>query len=81
LWRHRRFHLKIFVSKQPVKAEGLTFEERARSLGAEADRLQCQCENGAPRDVMDQALKSLTLRMKSLELEAKFAGKGPRSKE
>jgi len=81
LWRHRKEHLKIYVSKRPMKTEGLSFEERARLLGAEADRLMCQCENGAPRDVMDQALKSLALRMKSLEMEAKFSGKGIRPAE
>ena len=81
LWRHRKEHLKLFVSKQRPKTEGLSFEERARLLGSDADRLQCQCENGAPRDVVDQALKLLTLKMKSLELEAKFSGTTIRSKE
>jgi hypothetical protein len=74
-WRHREEHLKIYVSKRPMKTEGLSFEERARLLGSEADRLQAQCENGAPRDVMDQALKSLALRVKLLELESRFAGR------
>jgi hypothetical protein len=75
LWRHRKEHLKIFVSKLPVKTADLSFEERARLLGAEADRLQLQAENGCPKDVMDQALKSLQMRMKLLEMESKFAGR------
>lgn len=81
LWRHRKEHLKIYVSKRPMKTEGLSFEERARLLGREADRLLCQVENGAPRDLMDQGLKLLTLRMKALDLEAKFSGTTIKSKE
>jgi predicted metalloprotease len=75
LWRHRKEHLKIFVSKKPVKLEGLSFEERARLLAMEADRLQVQLENGAPRDVVDGAMRTLTLRVKLLEMESKFSGK------
>jgi len=75
LWRHRKEHLKIFVSKHPPKVEGLSFEERARLLGSEADRLQAQCENGAPRDLIDQAMRALALRVKLLEMESRLSGK------
>jgi hypothetical protein len=75
LWRHRKEHLKIYVSKHPPKTEGLSFEERAALLGREADRLQCQAENGLPRSQMDQAMRALALRVKLLELEARVSGR------
>jgi hypothetical protein len=75
LWNHRKNHLKIYTSPKPVKLEGLSFEERARLLAMEADRLQVQLENGAPRDVVDGAMRTLTLRVKLLEMESKFSGK------
>jgi hypothetical protein len=75
LWRHRKEHLKIYTSRKPVKTEGLSFEERARLLSAEADRLLCQLENGMPRDIADQGLKALALRVKLLEMESRFAGR------
>lgn len=75
LWRHRKEHLKILVSKLPPKTKDLSFEERAQFLAGEADRLQCQCENGAPRDVIQQAMQALGLRVKLLEMESRFAGR------
>lgn len=81
LWRHRKEHLKIYVSKVPPKLEGLSFEERARLLGSEADRLQAQCENGAPKDLMDQAMRALQLRVKLLELESRLSGRPMAPKE
>ena len=75
LWRHRKFHLKIYTSRKPIDTKDLSFEERARLLAMEADRLQLQVENGVPREVADQGLKALALRVKLLELEAKFAGR------
>jgi hypothetical protein len=75
LWRHRKEHLKIFVSKGPVETKHLSFEERARELGNEANRLQLQAENGAPRETMDQAFKGLAMRVKLLEMESRFAGR------
>jgi hypothetical protein len=75
VWRHRKEHLKLYMSKRPENTAEMSFEERAALLGREADRLQCQCENGAPRELVDQALKSLTLRMRLLEMEARFAGR------
>jgi hypothetical protein len=81
LWRHRKEHLKIHVSKQRPKVEGLSFEERARQLAMEAERIQVQLENGLPRVDTDQALKTVALRLKALEMEARFSGQGFRSKE
>ncbi len=75
LWRHRKEHLKIYVSKRPVKVEDLSFEERARLLSGEADRLVCQIENGMPKELGEQALRALTLRVKLLEMESRFAGR------
>jgi hypothetical protein len=75
LWRHKKFHLKVFTSKRPENTAQMSFEERARLLSAEGDRLQAQAENGAPRDLVDQAMRALALRVKLLELEAKFAGR------
>ena len=75
LWRHRKEHLKIYTSRKPVKLEGLSFEERARLLAGEADRIQCQIENGASREVADQGLKALAMRIKLLEMESRFAGR------
>ena len=75
LWRHRKEHLKLYMSKRPENSAQMSFEERAALLGREADRLQCQAENGASKDWMDQALKSLALRVRLLEMEARFAGR------
>ncbi len=54
--------------------DGLTLQERAALLGREADRIQCQMENGLPKEQGEQALKALAMRMKLLELEGKLAG-------
>jgi Bacterial regulatory protein, Fis family len=75
LWRHKKEHLKIYTSKHPPKTKDLSFEERARLLSNDADRLQCQAENGLPREQMDQAMRALALRVKLLELESRFAGR------
>jgi hypothetical protein len=75
LWRHRKEHLKIYVSKQPVKTTDLSFEERARLLAVDADRLQCQAENGLPAKQFEQSMKALALRTKLLEMESRFAGR------
>ena len=74
LWRHRRFHLRLNISRQKPLA-GMTLEERAAALGEEGNRLQCQIEHGAPNDVADRALKALSLRMKALALEAQLSGR------
>jgi hypothetical protein len=74
LWRHRKYHLKIYVSRtRPPKATSL--EGRATELGAEADRLQMQIEAGAPRDQVAQALQALGLRLKALQLEGQLSGR------
>jgi hypothetical protein len=75
LWRHKKEHLKIYTSKHPPKTKDLSFEERARLLSDDADRLQCQSENGLPREQMDQAMRALALRVQLLELESRFAGR------
>jgi len=75
LWRHRKQHLKVYMSKRPENIAGMSFEERAALLGREADRLQCMTENGMPKGLVDQALKSLAMRIRLLEMEAKFAGR------
>lgn len=75
LWRHRKFHLKINTSREPTDITTLSFEERARLLAEDAERLQQQSNLGAPRDLVEQGLKALTLRVKLLEMEARFAGR------
>jgi hypothetical protein len=75
LWRHRKEHLKIYVSKIPPKTTDLSFEERARLLAVDADRLQCQSENGLPTIQFEQAMRALMLRVKLLEMESRFAGR------
>jgi hypothetical protein len=75
LWRHRKYHLKIYVSKKPPKLDGLSFEERARLLSMDADRLQCQAENGLPGKQFEEAMRALALRVKLLELESRFAAR------
>jgi hypothetical protein len=75
LWRHRKEHLKIYVNKIPPKITDLSFEERARLLAVDADRLQCQSENGLPTIQFEQAMRALTLRVKLLEMESRFAGR------
>ena len=75
LWRHRKFHLKMNTSRKVTKQAEMGFAERARHLGAEADRLQCMCENGMPKELVDRALKALMLRVKLLEMESRFAGR------
>ena len=75
LWRHRKEHLQVYVSPRPVKEGGLSFEERARLLSQEAHRLLVQGENGLERSVMEQGLKAIAMRVRLLELEAKFASR------
>jgi hypothetical protein len=75
LWRHRKEHLKIYVSKIPPKLKDLSFEERARLLAMDADRLQCQSENGLPTIQFEQGMRALALRVKLLEMESRFAGR------
>lgn len=75
LWRHRKEHLRIDVSREAPKRKNLTFEERVAMLESEADRLQAQAENGAPKEVVEQALKALGIRMKLLQLEARLSGR------
>jgi hypothetical protein len=75
LWRHRKFHLKVFTSKRPENTAEMSFEERAALLGREADRLQAQIEAGSPKEIAEQGLKALAMRIRLLELEAKFAGR------
>lgn len=75
LWRHRKLHLKMYMKRGLANIADLSFEERARLLGTEAARIQVQAENGAPHVLVKELLEALTLRMKSLEMEAKFAGR------
>lgn len=75
LWRHRKEHLRMYLSKKPAKTAELSFEERARLLATDADRLQCMCENGLPGKQFDEAMRALALRVRLLEMEAKFAGR------
>jgi hypothetical protein len=75
IWRHRRDHLRIFTSKKPGETKELSFEERARLLANETDKLQCQLENGLPGKQFEEAMRALTLRTKLLELESRFAGR------
>jgi hypothetical protein len=74
LWRHRKEHLKIYVSRtRPPRATSL--EGRAKELRVEADRLQMQIEAGAPKDQVAQELQALGLRMKALQLEGQLSGR------
>jgi hypothetical protein len=74
LWRHRKEHLKLFISKTRPKA-ATSLEERAKELGGEADRLQMQIEAGVPKEQVAQALQALGLRLKALQLEGQLSGR------
>ncbi len=80
LWRHRKFHLRMYLSRKAPKLSELSFEERARLLAFEADRLQCMVENGLDKTQADQAMRSLALRVKLLSMESEFSGRPSKQK-
>jgi hypothetical protein len=73
VWRHKRFHLKIYQPRKAVKVEQMSFVARARALAVEADRLQLALENGMPTTAGSRALQALHLRVKLLHLESQYA--------
>jgi hypothetical protein len=75
IWRHRKNHLRMPMSRTAPRGEGGTLEEKAERLANEAGRLQQLAECNMEKAAFERALRALNVRFRLLELQCRLAGR------
>jgi hypothetical protein len=75
IWRHRKNHLKMAMSRTAPRGEGGSLEEKSERLAQEAGRLQQLAECSMEKGPFERALRALNVRFRLLELQCRLAGR------